>query len=107
MKYISLIAFLVCLTTTVKAQDIIELQKPMKCSEVQNVMNYFADKHNEKPVWVGKTVHNTHMTILANKEKRSWTMVEYDAKLACVLGAGDEKSSSDLNFGVKYIMNGK
>ena len=83
---------------TIQAQQIIDLTKPMKCSDPQNVMNYFADKHKELPVWVGKTVHNTHIALLANKETRSWTMVEYDSKLACVLGAGDEKTSSNLEF---------
>lgn len=83
---------------TIQAQEVIDLTKQLKCSGAQNVMNYFADKHKEVPVWVGKTVHNTHIALLANKETRSWTMVEYDSKLACVLGAGDEKTSSNLEF---------
>jgi hypothetical protein len=31
---------------------------------------------------------------LVNKETRSWTMIEYDTRLACVLGAGEDRSSS-------------
>jgi hypothetical protein len=90
-------AFLFCLTSSIaNAQEIIDLTKPMKCSNAQTVMNYFLDIHQEKPIWVGKTVHNTHITLLANKEKRSWTVIEYDARLACVLGAGEEKTSSNL-----------
>ena len=90
-----IVAFLFCLASSIaNAQEIIDLTKPMKCSEAQNVMNYFRDTHRETPVWVGKTVHNTHITLLANKETRSWTMIEYDARLACVLGAGEDKSSS-------------
>ena len=90
-------AFLFCLTSYIaNAQEIIDLTKPMKCSDVQSVMNYFQSTHNEVPVWVGKTVHGTHITLLANKEKRSWTMVEYDSKLGCILGAGEEKTSSNL-----------
>ena len=102
MKYLSPIVFLFCFISQASAQNIIDLNKPMKCSEVENVMNYFSGTHNEKPVWVGKTVHNTHITLLMNKETRSWTMVEYDSRLGCVLGAGDEKSGSDPSFGVKY-----
>ena len=102
MKYISTIAFLFCFTTSASAQNIVDLTKPMKCSEVETVMGYFSNTHKEKPVWVGKTVHNTHITLLMNKETRSWTMVEYDSRLGCVLGAGEEKSGSDPSFGVKY-----
>lgn len=92
-----IMAFLFCLASSIaNAQQIIDLTKPMKCSDAQTVMNYFTDTHKESPVWVGKTVHGTHIALLANKETRSWTMIEYDTKLACVLGAGEEKTSSNL-----------
>ena len=88
-------AFLFCLTSSIAhAQEIIDLQKPLKCSDAQVVMNYFVDTHKETPVWVGKSVHNTHITLLMNRETRSWTMIEYDSRLACVLGAGEDRSSS-------------
>lgn len=101
MRY-KIVAFLFCLISSIaNAQEIIDLTKPIKCSEAQIVMNYFSDTHKETPVWVGKTVHNTHITLLANKETRSWTMIEYDARLACVLGAGEEKSSSKPEISYK------
>ena len=88
-------AFLFCLISSIAhAQEIIDLQKPLKCSDAQVVMNYFVDTHKETPVWVGKSVHNTHITLLMNRETRSWTVIEYDTRLACVLGAGEDKSGS-------------
>ena len=88
-------AFLVCLISSIAhAQEIIDLQKPLKCSDAQVVMNYFVDTHKETPVWVGKSVHNTHITLLVNKQTRSWTMIEYDTTIACVLGAGEDKTGS-------------
>ena len=88
-------AFLFCLISSIAhAQEIVDLNKAMKCSEPQKVMNYFVDTHKEIPVWVGKTVHNSHITLLMNRETRSWTMIEYDDRLACVLGAGEDKSGS-------------
>jgi hypothetical protein len=77
------------------AQEIVDLTKPMKCSDAQTVMNYFVDNHKETPVWVGKSVHNTHIALLMNRETRSWTIIEYDVKLACVLGAGEDKTGSN------------
>lgn len=92
-------AFLFCLTSSIaNAQEIIDLTKQMKCSDAQTVMNYFTNVFKETPVWVGKTVHNTHIALLANQETRSWTMIEYDTSLACVLGAGEEKTSSSLEI---------
>jgi hypothetical protein len=100
--YKTAMAFLFCLTSSIgsiaNAQEIIDLTKPMKCSDAQSVMNYFVDNHKETPVWVGKSVHNTHITLMMNKETRSWTMIEYDARIACVLGAGEDKSGSNPEF---------
>ena len=88
-------ALLFCLISSIAhAQQIIDLQKPLKCSDAQVVMNYFVDTHKETPVWVGKSVHNTHITLLVNKETRSWTVIEYDTRIACVLGAGEDKTGS-------------
>ena len=88
-------AFLFCLISSIAhAQEIIDLQKSLKCSDAQVVMNYFVDTHKETPVWVGKSVHNTHITLLMNRETRSWTVIEYDTRLACVLGAGEDKTGS-------------
>jgi hypothetical protein len=95
MKNVS-VALLFCLISSIAhAQEIIDLQKSLKCSDAQVVMNYFVDTHKETPVWVGKSVHNTHITLLVNRETRSWTMIEYDSRLACVLGAGEDKSASN------------
>jgi hypothetical protein len=90
-------AFLFCLLSPIaNAQEIIDLQKPLKCSKAESVMNYFKDNYQEMPLWVGKTNTGTHITLLVNKEKRSWTMIEYDVSIACVLGAGDTSSKPEI-----------
>jgi len=91
------IAFLFCLVGSIAhAQEVIELNKPMKCSNAEFLMNYFATEHKELPIWVGKTAFNTHITLLVNKEKRTRTMIEYEARLACVIGTGATSSSSEV-----------
>jgi len=90
-------AFLFCLLSPIaNAQEIIDLQKQLKCSKAESVMNYFRDNFQEMPLWVGKTNTGTHITLLVNKETRSWTMIEYDASIACVLGAGDTSSKPEV-----------
>jgi hypothetical protein len=91
------VALLFCLTSLIAhAQQIIDLQKPLKCSDASSVINYFRDNFQELPLWVGKTTTGTHITLLVNREKRSWTMVEYDAAIACVLGAGETSSKPEI-----------
>ena len=90
-------AFLFCLLSPIaNAQEIIDLQKPLKCSKAEAVMSYFRDNFNEMPLWVGKTNTGTHVLLLVNKETRTWTMIEYDAALACVLGAGEISSKPEI-----------
>ena len=90
-------AFLFCLTSSIaNAQEVIELNKSMKCGKAEFVMNHFTTEYQEVPIWVGKTNFGTHITLLVNKEKRSWTMIEYDASIACVLGAGDTSSKPEV-----------
>ena len=99
-KTITAIALLI--STTTFAQEVINLSKEMKCSNAEFVMNHFAENYGEKPVWAGKTTFNTHVTLMVNKEKRSWTLIEYDSRIACVLGAGDSSSSPDIGTPTKY-----
>jgi hypothetical protein len=95
---ILLMAFLFCLTSSIaNAQEVIELNKPVKCGDAQWVMNHFTGEYGEKPVWVGKDANsNSYVTLLINRETRSWTLLQYDGKMACVLSVGESASSSDI-----------
>ena len=90
-------AFLFCFASSIaNAQEVIELNKPMKCGKAEFVMNHFAQEYGEMPLWVGKDISGSHITLLVNKEKRTWTMVQYDGGIACVLGAGQTSSSNEV-----------
>ena len=90
------VALLCCLTSLIAhAQELIQLQKPLKCSNAEFVITHFANEYGETPVWVGKSDTNSHITLLANKEKKTWTVVEYTDTTACVLGSGTAGSNPD------------
>jgi hypothetical protein len=91
-----LFAFALLISGATGAQEVIRLVKQLKCSDAQFVMNEFTQNYGESPVWVGKTDHNTHVTLLVNKDKKTWTMLEYDAKIACVLAVGEGGSNPDF-----------
>lgn len=97
-----LLCFALLTTSQVFAQPVaqlFDLQKIIKCTDAETILVYIAKEFNEQPVWVGKTMVNTHITLLANKEKRTWTIVEYDSKIGCVIAAGD--STSNLEFSLR------
>ena len=75
------------------AQEIVELSKKVKCSELDSVLNYFATTFKETQIWVAKTTNNTYVTLLANNDTKSWTLIEYSSVVACVLAVGQGKDS--------------
>ena len=96
-NYLRKVAFVVALFASAsQAQEVIRLNKEMKCSNAEFLMNEFTQNYGESPIWVGKTDHGTHITLLVNKIKKTWTIIEYNAKLACVLGVGEGGSNPDL-----------
>jgi hypothetical protein len=94
MKNIVLALALVC--GAAHGQEVIDLVKQMKCSNADFVMNEFAVKFQEKPIWVSKTVNGTHIALVMNKEKKTWTLIEYDASVACIIGAGEGGSNAEV-----------
>ena len=79
-----------------QAQEVIRLTKEMKCSNAEFIMNEFSQNWGESPIWVGKTDHDTHITLMVNKTKRTWTIIEYNARIACILGVGEGGSNPDI-----------
>ena len=67
-----------------------ELTRTMRCADVQELVADITDSYGEKLVWVGKdTSTATHIAIYKNDKTGSWTLIQYDSKVGCVLGAGE------------------
>jgi len=73
------------------AQQQIDMTKRLKCSSTEYVFKLFKEQFDEKPVWLGRDKGtDTYITLLENKEKGTWSLIQYDADLACILGAGEQ-----------------
>ena len=93
MKTIILTFVLYFSVSLASAQEIVELSKKVKCSGLDSVLNYFATTFKETQIWVGKTTNNTYVTLLANNDTKSWTLIESSSVVACVLAVGQGKDS--------------
>lgn len=91
-KLLAFVMFSVCLSVNAVEIDpskVITLNKPMKCAPAQEFLELFAINFGEKPAWVGKEENsNSYISLLANKDTGTWTMIQYDVGIACVLGSG-------------------
>jgi len=87
-----IIALFLCISTTVSAQTIqlFELTRQMSCAPVEALIAHLMQAYGEKVVWVGKDRNNaTYVSLYKNEATGTWTMIQYDSRTGCVLGAGE------------------
>lgn len=69
-------------------QEPVELQKKMLCNDAKVIIDgLIKGDYAEKPVWFGKdTSHG--FALFANSKTGTWTLLEFDDNIACVIGEG-------------------
>jgi hypothetical protein len=72
--------------------EIFELKKGMKCSAVQDLFDFVSTQFNEKMMWVGKDASGSYISLYKNEQTGSWTLIQFDSKIGCVLGVGETGS---------------
>jgi hypothetical protein len=88
MKYI--FATLFCLITSVAHAQLREYERRFNCGETQFMITVLTKTAQEKPVWSGTDPETgTQTMVLVNIKTLTWTVVQYDHKMACVLQSGE------------------
>jgi hypothetical protein len=87
MKYI--FAALVLISSITHAQ-LSEYERKFTCGKTQFVMMALTKNAQEKPIWTGADPQTgTQTTILLNSLTLTWTVIQYDQTMACVLQSGE------------------
>ena len=82
-------AILFVLSTHAHAQ-IVELNKKMLCSSLENIVNIIVNS-NEKILWQGRDIDNGNIiSVFVNKRDKSWTVLESNKDIGCILAIGEE-----------------
>ena len=92
MKYILLLALLI--PTLSVAQPII-VQKPVTCVESKMLLQGLSSNdYKETPMWLGiePGAEVPKYSVFVNQQTRTWTIIQFNDKLACVLGTGTEST---------------
>jgi hypothetical protein len=70
------------------------LRKPVVCDDTERVLRTMTEEFGETPQWQGATSEQGTRTVLTvNAKTGSWTLIEYTAVTACVIGVGENSSS--------------
>ena len=70
----------------------VTVQKPMECADTATLLRGLAGSdYKEKPIWWGiePGVTLSRYSLFVNEETKSWTLIQFDDKIACVLGTGE------------------
>jgi hypothetical protein len=88
MKYI--FATLFCLTSLIAHAQLQEYERRLTCGDTQFVMSALTKTAQERPIWGGADPQTgTQTSVLVNTKTLTWTVVQYDHKMACVLQSGE------------------
>lgn len=92
------VAFLFCLTSTiVYAAELFTVSKPVICSDPKSIIEYLSgEDYREQPNWAGRDEKSRYV-LMVNDKTKTWSMVQFNDTVACIIGAGE--SASRLNLG--------
>jgi len=84
------LAFLFCLYSVANAQQF-QLRKVMICDRTEVVFETLFKQFQEVPQWTGKDVKDgTTYVLTSNTKDGTWTLVQMDKDVACVMGLGTD-----------------
>ena len=92
MKYLVILATLV--VGIVVAQTV-TVQKPLTCAPTSEVVStLIGSDYKERPIWMGMepSTPPSRYSLFVNNETKTWTLIQFDDKIACVLGTGEDST---------------
>lgn len=68
-----------------------ERLKQVICSDLPTIVKALKEHYNEVPVTIGRTQDRSTTSILfVNRRTGTWSFVQYDRQIACLLASGEE-----------------
>lgn len=82
-------------TTAVVAQESRTLNKPVLCADRDRIIRELSGpKYQEMPVWLGlENSTGDRYSLFVNAETGSWTLIQFDKTVACIIGAGERSQT--------------
>jgi hypothetical protein len=101
MQYLKAIILVVscmlCTLNYAEAPIPFDFEKPVKCAKTVELLEYFESEYGETVKWLGKDgSSDSYFAVLMNDNKLTWTIIQFDTEVACVLGTGKQVKLTDL-----------
>ena len=82
------------LTSAVFAQPV-TIQKPVECVDTEILFRgLIGSDYKENPIWLGiqPDVSLPKYTLFVNEKTKTWTLIQFNEKISCVLGTGENST---------------
>ena len=88
MRY--LLLAVLCLISSVASAQLSEYERRVTCGKTKFVIEALTKTAKERAIWSGKDQETgTDTVIMVNPTTLTWTVVQYDKDMACVLHSGE------------------
>ena len=70
----------------------VTMQKPVECADTEILFRgLIGSNYKEKPMWLGveSSASLPKYSLFVNDETKTWTLIQFDEKIACVIGTGE------------------
>jgi len=70
----------------------VTVQKPVECADTATLLRGLSGSdYKETPIWWGIEPGATvsKYSLFVNEKTKTWTLIQFDEKIACVLGTGE------------------
>ena len=92
-------ALLFCLISSIahaqqELPEVIDVLKPMQCVRTNTLFQMLERDRQQRQLWVGKDIiTGSYFSLWINNILGTWTMIQYDGMMGCVLGTGEQASA--------------
>ena len=92
----SLIYGLLLIPTMVMAQ-LVTIQKPVECGETKLILSLVVKEYKETPIFILNSDVKSKIALTANHQTKSWTLLEFNTEIACILATGEDFDMKTIN----------
>jgi hypothetical protein len=66
----------------------VTVEKPVICDTPKIIIESLSGSHREQPFWSGSDQKSRYV-IMVNEDTGSWSIVQFNKNIACILGTGN------------------
>ncbi len=74
----------------------VTVEKPVICEKTEKVIETLQKgQYKETPIWIGHDEKSKY-ALFANEKTKSWTIIQFNENIACILGVGEGSRSVSI-----------